>query len=149
MLEADWLAGELQRRRTHTQTSSNPMDAFPQPSSSADTPALGGAWGQVPGINGPGTGGGHDPHLRLDGSSDHDHDPSAHITDDLINGTHSLWSPEKEKILFGPFDYLFAHPGKDVRSQLISAFNAWLKVPPESLAVITNVVGMLHTASLL
>ncbi len=49
----------------------------------------------------------------------------------------------------GPFDYLFSHPGKDIRAQLIAAFNAWLKVPSESLEVITKVVGMLHTASLL
>jgi geranylgeranyl diphosphate synthase, type III len=53
------------------------------------------------------------------------------------------------KILFGPFDYLFEHPGKNIRSQLITAFDAWLKVPEESLKVITKVVGMLHTASLL
>lgn len=54
-----------------------------------------------------------------------------------------------DQILFGPFDYLFSHPGKDIRTQLIAGFNAWLKVPEESLAVITKVVGMLHTASLL
>ena len=41
------------------------------------------------------------------------------------------------------------HPGKDIRKRLISAFDVWLKVPEESLAVITKVIGMLHTASLL
>ena len=41
------------------------------------------------------------------------------------------------------------HPGKDIRKQLISAFNAWLRVPETSLKIITKVVGMLHTASLL
>lgn len=61
----------------------------------------------------------------------------------------SSWSQEKEKILFGPYEYLFAHPGKDIRSQLIAAFNEWLQVPASSLEVITKVVGMLHTASLL
>ena len=61
----------------------------------------------------------------------------------------SGWSQEKEKILLGPYDYMFGHPGKDIRSQLIAGFNSWLKVPEESLAVITKVVGMLHTASLL
>ncbi|KAI9792704.1 MAG: geranylgeranyl pyrophosphate synthetase [Peltula sp. TS41687] len=76
-------------------------------------------------------------------------DPSKHISDDLIYQRRSTWSPEKEKVLFGPFDYLFAHPGKDFRSQLIAAFNAWLKVPTASLSIITKVVGMLHTASLL
>lgn len=61
----------------------------------------------------------------------------------------STWSGDKEKILLGPYEYLDAHPGKDIRSQLIAAFNEWLEVPPESLEVITKVIGMLHTASLL
>lgn len=48
-----------------------------------------------------------------------------------------------------PFDYLMAHPGKDIRSTLINAFNIWLKVPDESLDIIKDAVAMLHTASLL
>jgi len=71
------------------------------------------------------------------------------IGDDLILQKTASWSEEKEHILMGPYDYMVNHPGKDIRSQLIAAFNAWLKVPPESLDVITKVVGMLHTASLL
>lgn len=59
------------------------------------------------------------------------------------------WTADKERIVLGPFDYLYDHPGKDIRRQFIAAFNAWLKVPEESLAIITKVVGMLHTASLL
>lgn len=59
------------------------------------------------------------------------------------------WTADKERIVLGPFEYLYDHPGKDIRKQFISAFNAWLKVPEESLAIITRVVGMLHTASLL
>ncbi|KAG8626374.1 hypothetical protein KVT40_005319 [Elsinoe batatas] len=59
------------------------------------------------------------------------------------------WSREKDKILLGPYDYMLGHPGKDIRSQLIASFNVWLRVPDQSLAVITKVVGMLHTASLL
>ncbi|MCJ1306832.1 geranylgeranyl pyrophosphate synthetase [Agyrium rufum] len=59
------------------------------------------------------------------------------------------WDPQKEKIVLGPYDYLFNQPGKDVRRQLITAFDAWLKVPEKSLAIITQVVGMLHTSSLL
>ena len=59
------------------------------------------------------------------------------------------WSQEKEKILLGPFEYMYNHPGKDIRAQLIAAFNEWLKVPEESLVIITKVIGMLHTASLL
>ena len=71
------------------------------------------------------------------------------VGDDLILQKTASWSEEKEHILMGPYDYMVNHPGKDIRSQLIAAFNAWLKVPPESLDVITKVVGMLHTASLL
>ena len=49
----------------------------------------------------------------------------------------------------GPYDYLDANPGKDIRVALINAFNAILHVPPTSLSAITKVVGMLHTSSLL
>ncbi|KAI9835050.1 MAG: geranylgeranyl diphosphate synthase 1 [Sarea resinae] len=87
-------------------------------------------------------------------------EPSRTIGDDLVHQTRATWSPEKEKrlkadpaistkILLGPYDYMIGHPGKDIRAQLIAAFNAWLQVPEESLAVITKVIGMLHTASLL
>jgi geranylgeranyl diphosphate synthase type 3 len=76
-------------------------------------------------------------------------DPLKGVGDDLIYRQRSTWTDEKERILLGPFDYLYGHPGKDIRSQLIAAFNQWLRVPPERLEVITRVVGMLHTASLL
>jgi geranylgeranyl diphosphate synthase type 3 len=76
-------------------------------------------------------------------------DASRYSKADLAFHGRSTWSEEKEKILFGPYEYLFAHPGKDIRSQLIAAFNEWLRVPPASLEIITKVVGMLHTASLL
>ena len=70
--------------------------------------------------------------------------------DGVIKHIHGRdWSPDKEKILLGPFEYMYDHPGKNIRKSLITAFNAWLKVPEESLAIITKVVGMLHTASLL
>ena len=76
-------------------------------------------------------------------------DPPRSNGNDIQHSSGNIWSTEKEKILLGPYDYMFDHPGKDVRKQLIAAFNAWLKVPEESLAIITSVVGMLHTASLL
>ncbi|KAG9521821.1 geranylgeranyl diphosphate synthase 1, partial [Aureobasidium melanogenum] len=77
-------------------------------------------------------------------------DPMHNICDDLIfsQGT-TKWPQEKDRILLAPYDYLDGHPGKDIRSLLIGAFNAWLHVPKPSLDIITKVVGMLHTASLL
>jgi geranylgeranyl diphosphate synthase, type III len=76
-------------------------------------------------------------------------DPERYAHEDLNFTSRKTWSEEKEKVLCGPFDYLFAVPGKDIRTQLINAFNTWLEVPQQSLEVITKVVGMLHTASLL
>ena len=76
-------------------------------------------------------------------------DPSRYAHEDFNFAAKKTFSEEKEKVVLGPFDYLYNHPGKDFRAQLIKAFDAWLEVPPESLEVITKVVGMLHTASLL
>lgn len=76
-------------------------------------------------------------------------DPNKYHKNDMAFHGKSSWSSDKEAILLGPYEYLFAHPGKDIRTQLIAAFNEWLEVPPESLEIITKVVGMLHTASLL
>jgi geranylgeranyl diphosphate synthase type 3 len=76
-------------------------------------------------------------------------EPQKNMADDLIFGKRPTWTEEKERILMGPYNYLYGHPGKDIRSQAIAAFNKWLNVPSASLEVITRVVGMLHTASLL
>lgn len=76
-------------------------------------------------------------------------DPARYAHEDLDFTRRQTWSDDKEKVVCGPFDYLFAHPGKDFRAELINAFDAWLDVPPASLDIITRVVGMLHTASLL
>ncbi|PLB43536.1 geranylgeranyl pyrophosphate synthetase [Aspergillus steynii IBT 23096] len=81
-------------------------------------------------------------------------DPSRRHTRNVssLDGTKhkdGQWSHENERILMGPYDYMVQHPGKDIRRQLINAFDAWLKVPSESLVIINKVVAMLHTASLL
>ncbi|KAJ4159879.1 uncharacterized protein LMH87_007816 [Akanthomyces muscarius] len=76
-------------------------------------------------------------------------DPSRYATADLNFTPPRSWTADKERIVRGPFNYTISHPGKDIRSQLIAAFNAWLEVPPASLEVITRVVGMLHESSLL
>lgn len=89
----------------------------------------------------------HASHSTADSNySDMFNGPSDDISP-RING--QTWSAEKEKILLGPFDYMYDKPGKNIRKQLIAAFNAFLRVPEESLMIITEVVGMLHTASLL
>lgn len=57
--------------------------------------------------------------------------------------------PPLAQTLLEPFTYLTATPGKDMRAQLIDAFNVWLNVPSESIGIVKQVVGQLHTASLL
>ncbi|KAJ5332659.1 FAD/NAD(P)-binding domain-containing protein [Penicillium brevicompactum] len=61
-----------------------------------------------------------------------------------------LWSWNiRIAIVLRPVDYLLSIPGKDIRGKLIDAFNEWLQVPPEKLAIIKGIIDMLHTASLL
>lgn len=59
------------------------------------------------------------------------------------------WSQAEESTVLAPYDYLRQHPGKDIRSLLIHAFDGWLNIPKSSLDVIKEIIGMLHTASLL
>ncbi|KAF8883244.1 isoprenoid synthase domain-containing protein [Infundibulicybe gibba] len=59
------------------------------------------------------------------------------------------WSAENELALLEPFTFITSNPGKEIRGQLIAAFNRWLNVPEDSLSVITKVVNMLHAASLM
>ncbi|CAD6893412.1 unnamed protein product [Tilletia controversa] len=59
------------------------------------------------------------------------------------------WPQDKERAIMEPYDYLSAHPGKEVRTRLIEAFNVWLQVPAHKLEAIGRIVSMLHTASLL
>ncbi|GAP92350.1 putative geranylgeranyl pyrophosphate synthetase [Rosellinia necatrix] len=69
--------------------------------------------------------------------------------DDMQLGNGWTWTAQKEKIILSPYDYIASEPGKEFRTLLLNAFNAWLEVPAENLAIITKVVRMLHTSSLL
>jgi geranylgeranyl diphosphate synthase type 3 len=53
-----------------------------------------------------------------------------------------------EKVL-EPFRYLCDVPGKNVRGQLVDAFNLWFKIPSEKVKAIKETIGSLHTASLM
>ncbi|KAI0392436.1 isoprenoid synthase domain-containing protein [Xylariaceae sp. FL0594] len=61
----------------------------------------------------------------------------------------TTWTEAKEKIIRSPYDYVAAEPGKEFRTMLLNAFNAWLEVPRASLDIIARVIRMLHTSSLL
>ncbi|KAG8975361.1 geranylgeranyl pyrophosphate synthetase, partial [Tulasnella sp. 427] len=85
---------------------------------------------------------------------------SASYYDDFLSKLPSTpdWSPSDERsphlpgteqTLLEPHTYISSMPGKDIRGKMIEAFNLWLHVPEDTLAVIARVVGMLHNASLL
>ncbi|KAL6704284.1 geranylgeranyl pyrophosphate synthetase [Coniothyrium glycines] len=145
--EIDWLG---QSKKTKTRHSAEPLNALHLRQHSLDRPR-----GMASPLH-PST-----MHMQPDGSplfeSTNNYptplSPSSEgakgLGEELIYGNGVAWTEEKERILLGPYDYLEAHPGKDIRSQCIAAFNLWLKVPPARLEVITRVVGMLHTSSLL
>ncbi|EIT82613.1 geranylgeranyl pyrophosphate synthase/Polyprenyl synthetase [Aspergillus oryzae 3.042] len=61
-----------------------------------------------------------------------------------------MWhTDERMQIIRGPVDYLLKCPGKDIRRKLMQAFNEWLRIPEDRLNIIAEIVGLLHTASLL
>ncbi|EIN06618.1 terpenoid synthase [Punctularia strigosozonata HHB-11173 SS5] len=59
------------------------------------------------------------------------------------------WTESNESVLLEPFTYITSNPGKEIRGQMIEAFNTWLRVPPQQLRIVARVVSMLHSASLL
>ena len=61
----------------------------------------------------------------------------------------AIWSEAQESVLLDPYRYLISVPGKAIRVAMIDAFDKWLQVPPESLAIVKSIVQQLHTASLL
>jgi len=62
---------------------------------------------------------------------------------------HSENYYDKSQVLLEPYKYLLEIPGKGVRSRLILAFNQWLQIDKTSLTAISEIIDMLHTASLL
>ncbi|KAL1601391.1 geranylgeranyl pyrophosphate synthetase [Paraconiothyrium brasiliense] len=69
--------------------------------------------------------------------------------DDFDFISRGTWTDKKEQTIRNPYNYIASQPGKEFRTLLLNALNAWLEVPEGSLAVITDVVRMLHTASLI
>ncbi|KAA0192622.1 Geranylgeranyl diphosphate synthase type III [Fasciolopsis buskii] len=54
-----------------------------------------------------------------------------------------------DDFLLEPYGYLANNMGKELRRELIVAFNHWLDVPPQKLYIINEVIRMLHNASLI
>ncbi|XP_066968194.1 terpene synthase [Macrobrachium rosenbergii] len=65
--------------------------------------------------------------------------------------TLSSTSGEKkqDQILLQPFTYVLQVPGKMIRGKLAQAFNYWMRIPEDKLSAISEIIYMLHNASLL
>ncbi|KAJ7100598.1 isoprenoid synthase domain-containing protein [Mycena belliarum] len=61
----------------------------------------------------------------------------------------SPWSAKDEMAVLEPFTYVTSNPGKDIRTQLMAAFNVWINVPKDKLQLVAKVINMLHNASLM
>ncbi|XP_011679939.2 geranylgeranyl pyrophosphate synthase [Strongylocentrotus purpuratus] len=70
--------------------------------------------------------------------------------DDVTENQSALIREKKqEMILMEPYNYILQVPGKQVRTKLSRAFNCWMDIPEDNIKKISEVVQMLHNASLL
>eukprot|EP00698_Gefionella_okellyi_P011413 TRINITY_DN3004_c0_g1_i1.p2 TRINITY_DN3004_c0_g1~~TRINITY_DN3004_c0_g1_i1.p2 ORF type:complete len:306 (-),score=44.66 TRINITY_DN3004_c0_g1_i1:1063-1980(-) len=58
-------------------------------------------------------------------------------------------SERSDKILLEPYDYISKTKGKEIRPQLIDAFNYWIRAPQNRVEEVKQIVQKLHNASLL
>jgi geranylgeranyl diphosphate synthase type 3 len=66
----------------------------------------------------------------------------------IIN-TDPEWTTKDETIITEPFNYLNKNKGKQLRTILIQSFNNILHIERDKLDIISNIIELLHTASLL
>lgn len=55
----------------------------------------------------------------------------------------------KFKMVLEPYSYIESMPSKGVRNSAIDGLEVWYQVPEKSLAVIRDIVNMLHSSSLM
>jgi len=56
---------------------------------------------------------------------------------------------KQDQVLLQPFTYVLQVPGKMIRGKLAQAFNHWMRIPEDKLMAISEIIHMLHNASLL
>ncbi|XP_050725909.1 terpene synthase-like isoform X1 [Eriocheir sinensis] len=63
--------------------------------------------------------------------------------------TSASGDKKQDQVLLQPFTYVLQFPGKMIRAKLAQAFNYWMKIPEDKLLAISDIIHMLHNASLL
>ena len=61
----------------------------------------------------------------------------------------SGWSTQDEAALLKPYTHIAAIPGKKFRNKLITLFNTYYHLPDESIAILLQIIEILHNSSLL
>lgn len=78
------------------------------------------------------------------------HLPELHENVGSIDEKLSMeWKEENETVVREPYDYVAGIPGKEIRRQLLNAFNVWYQVDEQASKLIADAVTMAHNASLL
>ncbi|KAJ2984086.1 hypothetical protein NQ176_g217 [Zarea fungicola] len=103
----------------------------------------------------------------FDGSSANTYETTTNDSNEVSTKLHGSISPEKTAsntgdfhlrvdhemalpplVVEAPVQYVASLPGKKIRDKAAKALNIWLKVGEQDLSQITDVVGLLHSASL-
>ncbi|KPM42335.1 hypothetical protein AK830_g4208 [Neonectria ditissima] len=68
-----------------------------------------------------------------------------------ISGTEpeDKWSSFRSKVVELPYDYVSSLPTKGIRDKFLDALNIWLESPEDHVALIKDVINVLHNSSLI
>ncbi|KAF3310904.1 hypothetical protein TWF173_009142 [Orbilia oligospora] len=61
----------------------------------------------------------------------------------------SKYTKLSDEVNLEPYDYIKSMPSKGIRNVAIDALDIWYMVPQRSLEIAKNIIGMLHTSSLI
>ena len=68
--------------------------------------------------------------------------------DELINND-PVWSSQNESLISKPYNHILLKPGKNFRLNLIVQINRVMNLPKDQLAIVSQIVELLHNSSLL
>ncbi|EJS41366.1 bts1p [Saccharomyces arboricola H-6] len=68
--------------------------------------------------------------------------------DELINND-PVWSGQNERLVSKPYSHILLKPGKNFRLNLILQINRILNLPKDQLAIVSQIIELLHNSSLL
>ncbi|CAI5052165.1 ATV_HP_G0062860.mRNA.1.CDS.1 [Saccharomyces cerevisiae] len=68
--------------------------------------------------------------------------------DELINND-PVWSSQNESLISIPYNHILLKPGKNFRLNLIVQINRVMNLPKDQLAIVSQIVELLHNSSLL